>query len=141
ARYRGRLSGPLLDRLDLQVEVPALLPAELRAPEDAAGSTAVLREQVLVAHARQLHRQSHDGEAVPNARLADRALVKACAADEPALHAVDEVLRLHQQSGRGRVRLLRLARTLADLDDRPTVREVDVWEAAALRGFQAIPAV
>ena len=135
ARYRGRLSGPLLDRLDLQVEVPALLPAELRGPEDPAGSTRVLREAVLVAHARQRHRQTQRGVFVPNARLGDRALVTACAADDRALHAVDEVLRLHHQSGRGRVRLMRLARTLADLDDRAAIGEADVFEAAALRGF------
>ncbi|MBL8755191.1 MAG: YifB family Mg chelatase-like AAA ATPase [Planctomycetes bacterium] len=138
ARYRSRLSGPLLDRLDLQVEVPALSPAELRAPEDAAGSTTALRERVLAAHARQQHRQTRSGVPTPNARLADRALVAACAADEAAMHAVDEVLRLHHQSGRGRVRLLRLARTLADLDDRAAIGEVDVFEAAALRGFAAV---
>jgi magnesium chelatase family protein len=139
ARYRSRLSGPLLDRLDLQVEVPALSPAELRAPEDAAGSTQALRERVLVAHARQQHRQTRHGITTPNARLADRALHAACAADDRALLAVDEVLRLHHQSGRGRVRLLRLARTLADLDDRAAIGEVDVFEAATLRGFAAAP--
>ena len=138
ARYRSRLSGPLLDRLDLQVEVPALLPEELRAPEDAAGSTKVLRERVLLAHARQHHRQTAHGVTVVNARLADRALQRACACDDTALLAVDEVLRRHQQSGRGRVRLLRLARTLADLDDRAAVTEVDVLEAAALRGFPSV---
>ena len=137
ARYRSRLSGPLLDRLDLQVEVPALAPAELRAPEDAAGSSASLRERVLVAHQRQQQRQTRRGITTPNARLADRALVSACGADESTLAAVDEVLRLHHQSGRGRVRLLRLARTLADLDDRDTIAEIDVFEAATLRGFAA----
>ena len=136
ARYRSRLSGPLLDRLDLQVEVPALTAAELRATEDPAGSTAQLRERVLLAHSRQQHRQQN-GMAVPNARLLDRALQRACQCDEAALLAVDEVLRHHHQSGRGRVRLLRIARTLADLDDHDTVRDIDVLQAAALRGFQA----
>ncbi|MBL8737762.1 MAG: YifB family Mg chelatase-like AAA ATPase, partial [Planctomycetes bacterium] len=135
ARYTGRLSGPLLDRLDLQVEVPALSPAELRGPEDPSLGTAALRERVLVAHRRQLLRQRGQPQPVPNARLSDRALLAACAADEQALAAVDDVLRRHQQSGRGRVRLLRLARTLADLDDRDTVLDVDVFQAASLRGF------
>ena len=137
ARYQSRLSGPLLDRLDLQVEVPALSPAELRGPEDPMGSTATLRERVLVAHARQAHRQATHDTFVPNGRLADRALLAACAANEATLHAVDEVQKRHHQSGRGRVRLLRLARTLADLDDRASVDAIDVWEAAALRGFAA----
>ncbi|MFN7670230.1 MAG: YifB family Mg chelatase-like AAA ATPase [Planctomycetota bacterium] len=140
ARYRQRLSGPLLDRLDLQVEVPALAAAELRAPADAGGSTAALRQQVLVAHARQLQRQAGGATFTPNARLADRALLRACAATEAALACVDDVLTRHQQSARGRVRLLRLARTLADLDDREHIDEVDVLEAANLRGFARAPA-
>jgi magnesium chelatase family protein len=137
ARYRGRVSGPLLDRIDLQVEVPALTPEELRGPEDAGGTTAALEERVLVAHRRQAERQSRNGRLVPNARLSDRALLRACRADTAALDALDEVLRLTHQSPRGRVRLLRLARTLADLDDRPAVVEGDVWQAATLRGFAA----
>lgn len=135
ARYRQRLSGPLLDRLDLQVEVPALTPAELRAPEDLSGGTAALRAAVLIAHERQRRRHAPDAPFVPNARLADRALLAACAATDAALACVDEALTRHQQSARGRVRLLRLARTLADLDDRDRVDDVDVLEAATLRGF------
>jgi predicted ATPase with chaperone activity len=68
--------------------------------------------------------------------LQDRQLLAVCAASDVALRAVDDVLRRHHQSGRGRVRLLRLARTLADLDERGSIGEVDVFEAASLRGFQ-----
>jgi len=134
-RYRGRISGPLLDRLDLRVEVPALTPTELRGAEDPDGTSAVLRERVLVAHERQRGRQRRARAFTPNARLQDRALLRACAADERALSAVDQVLEQHHQSPRGRVRLLRLARTLADLDDRDAVEDVDVLQAAALRGL------
>lgn len=141
ARYRQRLSGPLLDRLDLQVEVPALTAAELRAPEDPASGTDALRAQVLAAHARQLRRQTHDGAFTPNGRLADRALQRACDCTDAALGCVDEVMRRCQQSARGRVRLLRLARTLADLDDRARVDDVDVLEAASLRGFATADAL
>jgi len=136
ARYRGRVSGPLLDRIDLQVEVPALSPEELRGPEDARGTTAFLRQRVLAARERQRHRQLRHGVPVANARLQDRQLLAVCAASDVALRAVDDVLRRHHQSGRGRVRLLRLARTLADLDERGSIGEVDVFEAASLRGFQ-----
>ncbi len=135
ARYRSRLSGPLLDRIDLRVEVPDLLPHELRAAEDPAGSTATLRERVLAARQRQQGRHPRPGVMIDNARLADRALLQACAADDTVLRAVDEVLLRHHQSGRGRVRLLRLCRTLADLDDRERLTEADVFEAAALRGL------
>jgi len=61
--------------------------------------------------------------------------MQACACTEGALDVLDDLLRRHHQSGRARVRLLRIARTLADLDDRAAVAEVDVFEAAALRGF------
>lgn len=145
ARYRGRLSGPLLDRLDLRVEVPALTPAELRGPVEPEGSTTFLRQRVLAAHQRQLDRQPATtnrvdvGRArvpfVPNARLMDRQLLTVCALDAAGNDALDEVLRLHHQSPRGRVRLLRLARTLADLDDRSAIAELDIWQAARLRGF------
>jgi magnesium chelatase family protein len=134
ARYRSRLSGPLLDRLDLLVEVPSLDPSELRAPPDPLGSTAHLAEQVAIARSRQRARQ-RGGAPVVNARLQDRSLLQACNAGDGALHALDAVLRHHHQSGRGRVRLLRLARTLADLDDRERIEEIDILEAAALRGF------
>ncbi|MBL9079864.1 MAG: YifB family Mg chelatase-like AAA ATPase [Planctomycetes bacterium] len=133
-RYRARLSGPLLDRIDLRVEVPSLLPHELRADPDPAGSTATLAERVLVARARQTSRQ-RGGTVADNARLSDRDLLQACAATEPVLRALDDVLHRHAQGGRGRVRLLRLCRTLADLDDRAAITADDVFEAAALRGL------
>ncbi|MCB9877362.1 MAG: YifB family Mg chelatase-like AAA ATPase [Planctomycetes bacterium] len=144
ARYRGRLSGPLLDRLDLRVEVPVLLPEELRQPVDPDGTTKALRERVLLAHQRQLARQQRSGTTLtftPNGRLADAALLAACDADHAALSALDDVLRRHHQSPRGRVRLLRIARTLADLDDRPAVDDAHVLQAAALRGLDLMGAM
>jgi magnesium chelatase family protein len=139
-RYRSRLSGPLLDRLDLQVEVPALEPKELRGAEDADGSTAALADRVQVARARQLSRRRQQ-QGLPNARLQDRGLLQACAATELALTALDEVLRRHHHSGRARVRLLRIARTLADLDDRDQVADGDILEAAMLRESASIQLV
>jgi magnesium chelatase family protein len=138
ARYRGRLSGPLLDRLDLLVEVPALTAHELRGPAEPQGSSGALRDRVMLAHERQQHRQSDPSEFVANAHLNDAQLLHACAAQEPALDALDDILSRHHQSPRGRVRLLRIARTLADLGDRQQVEEVDIWQAAALRGFTSM---
>lgn len=131
SRYRSRLSGPLLDRIDLCAEVPALDPAELRGPPEPDGSTQHWRDRVQVARHRQ---QRRGGAAAGNCELQGDALLRACAASENTLRLLDEVLRRRHESGRGRVRLLRLARTLADLDDRAAVEEIDVLEAAALRG-------
>jgi len=136
ARYRGRLSGPLLDRLDLQVEIPALDPAVLRRPPDAQWATTPLRTRVLRAHARQLQRNGTNGRTpLANARLQDQQLERACRAEEAVEDTLEDVLRLHGQGGRARVRLLRVARTLADLDDRDRLEPRDVLEAANLRGF------
>ena len=135
-RYQGRLSGPLLDRLDLQVEVPALDPKILRQPADPDWSTQRLRARVLAAQDRQLARNGTDGRTpITNARLADRQLAQACAIDSKVEDVLEEVLRLHRQGGRARVRLLRVARTLADLNERDRIAATDILEAASLRGF------
>ena len=133
-RYRNRLSGPLLDRIDLQVEVPALDPACFRGRAPESATTAAFRAQVEVARARQLARQARSGAPVWNGRLEDGALTAACGAGEGVLHLLEELQRLHRFGTRTRIRLLRIARTLADLDDCETVGEPHVVEAACLRG-------
>jgi magnesium chelatase family protein len=134
-RYRRRLSGPLLDRVDLQVEVPALDPAVFAQPRDPAQGTAALRARVAAARERQLARNARAGAPGPNGRLDGLPLERACAplaALEPLLQ---EAMRVHRLGGRARVRLLRVARTLADLDGREQVAADDVLGAAALRGY------
>ena len=128
-RYLDRISGPLLDRLDLQVEVPALPPTTLRAPPDPQWSTAVLAERVAGAISRQRRRRRR------NARLADRELELAVRPGETVLRLLDELLHQRRWSARTRVRLLRIARTLADLDDRDEVQAEDLLEAAELRSY------
>ena len=135
-RYRSRLSGPLLDRMDLQVEVPALDPKALRAPRDESMSSAALRERIVAARERQLHRNGRcGGPAVCNARLLDRQLERACALDDDAEDVLEKTLRLARAGGRARVRLLRVARTLADLDACERIGPEHVLDAASLRGF------
>ena len=107
-RYQARLSGPLLDRIDLQVEVPALPPEQLTAGE-VGESSADVRARVVAARQRQLARGSL------NAHLAGRELESACAlaaADRAWLAGVLERLKL---SARAYHRVLRVALTLADL--------------------------
>lgn len=115
ARYRARLSGPLLDRVDLTVEVPALPHADLLGT--AAGeSSAAVRARVEVARAIQLARQG-----VPNARL-DAARVAALAQpDEAGARLLAQAMDRLNLSARAYHRVLRVARTLADLagEERP----------------------
>jgi len=127
-RYRRRLSGPLRDRFDLSVEMPAVPWADLRA-DGRAESSATVRARVINARGRQLARQ-----ACLNARLDGRALRSVCAVDsretDGLLAAGVSTLKL---SARAVMRVLRVARTIADLDgaDRLAVRHLT--EALQLR--------
>ena len=131
-RYRSRISGPLLDRLDLQIEVPALPPRELHRPPDPAWSTASARDQVLLAVNRQY---SRNPEGSPNGRLRDADLEAVVDANDDLRRTIEDVLRIHAMSGRARVRLLRVARTIADLADRDEVLQEDIHGAARLRAY------
>jgi magnesium chelatase family protein len=129
-RYQARVSGPLLDRLDLQVEVPALEPQVLNQPPDPSWATAAMWDRVQLA----LERQRHRGRG-PNGHLSDENLAQAVPIGR-LRRTLEEVLRVWRLSGRARVRLLRIARTLADLADRETVLPEDLMEAARLRGYE-----
>ena len=127
ARYQGRLSGPLLDRIDLQVEVLAASAAELLALPEGEPSAAVAA-RVAVALARALQRQ---GE--PNARLAAGALDKHCSLDEPAARFLRSAAESLGWSGRRLHRCLKVARTIADLAASETVNTAHVAEALQLQ--------
>ena len=139
-RYAARISGPLLDRIDLQVEVPALDPVCFRGPPQQEWGTQSLRDRVKEAIERQQRRNApaNGCRFVPNGRLEDRALARAVGASAAVLDTMEEVLRANQLSGRARVRLLRIARTIADLEGRERVLPEDVLAAARLRGLERL---
>src|SRR6185369_2737501 len=126
-RYASRLSGPLRDRIDLTVAVAALPPAELTSWEEGE-STATIRARVVPARARQQSRAGAVG-APTNARLAPRALRKVCVLDsrsERLLAGASERLGL---TARAFDRILRVARTIADLGASERVTYEHVAEA------------
>ncbi len=133
--YQSRISGPLLDRIDLYIDVPAVSPADLALPPPAETS-AEIADRVAVARARQRRRY----EKVPDTRRirtnaeADGALLDEVAAPEPAgaalLTRAAESLRL---SARGYHRVLRVARTLADLDGSEIIARRHIAEALSYR--------
>lgn len=126
-RYQARISGPLLDRIDLQIEVTALTP-ETMATQDAGESSATIAARVGVAWEAQLLRQ---GKA--NARLGTRELEQVCRLDgtgEKLLHGA--MLHMHW-SARAYHRVLRVARTIADLDGAGQVLARHVAEAVQCR--------
>ncbi len=130
ARQRRRLSGPLLDRMDLLVHMPR--PSADSLAQAAAGtSSAAVRAAVIEARERQAHRLAGCGVAT-NAELTPR-LMHLVAPDASASNAVRAAYARGTMSARGHGRILRVARTLADLDGSPRVRVKHVNVAIGLR--------
>ncbi len=127
SRYRGRLSGPLLDRIDLQVEVPAL-PADVLQQASSGESSAVVRARVTAASERQLARQ---GKA--NARLTTREVDRYCQVDTTAAALLKQAINRFELSARAYHRLLRVARSIADLAGGETIAVPHVAEAVQYR--------
>ena len=127
ARYRGKLSGPLLDRIDLTIEVPALREAELQ--ERAAGEpSAAVRSRVVAARARQQARQGK-----PNSLLTPREIDALCAADDAGLALLRQAAARLNLSVRAYHRILKVARTIADLAASPAITSTHVAEAIHYR--------
>ncbi|MCA7085137.1 YifB family Mg chelatase-like AAA ATPase [Cupriavidus sp. DB3] len=126
-RYQARLSGPLLDRIDLQIEVPAQSQQEtLDGPpgED----SAAIRVRVLAARARQLERQGK-----PNGELAGEEIDRHCPLDEQAQGLLRAAMARLGWSARSYFRVLKVARTIADLGGADTIGAAHAAEAVQYR--------
>jgi magnesium chelatase family protein len=135
ARYRSRISGPLLDRIDLQLEVPAVAPEDLaRGPSGEPSATIQMR--VTHARARQLARQG-----TPNARLATHEVDRHCIADRAGADLLSRAIRRLGLSARGYHRILKVARTIADLAGEANVKASHIAEAVQYRRFERPVAV
>ncbi len=130
-RYRSRISGPLLDRIDLHIEVPALAEADLAAPAQGESSSAV-RERVARARQIQLRRQG-----VPNARLSGREIEERAPVDAQGRQLIRDASSRFGLSARAHHRVLKVARTIADLRQSSEVQSQDVAEALRYRGASA----
>lgn len=129
ARYRSRISGPLLDRIDLHIEVPALAEHDLIQAPPGETSSAV-RTRVAAAHARQLDRQGKT-----NARLDTAEIDRHCRADAQGEELLKQAIARLSLSARAFHRILKVARTLADLDQTENIDRAHIAEAVQYRRF------
>lgn len=127
ARYRSKLSGPLLDRIDVQIEVPALREDELVHGSQGENSAQV-RTRVERACVRQLERQGKN-----NARLGPREVQRFCAVEDAANNLLKRAIAKLHLSARAYHRVLKLARTIADLAGETAIGVAHVAEAIQYR--------
>jgi magnesium chelatase family protein len=139
ARYRARVSGPLLDRIDVGIEVPALPPEALarrqRGPEhlDGEGSSSAIRAEATRARTRQMERQGK-----PNARLGPREIEMHCSPDTAGAALLAQAMARLSLSARAYHRILKVARSIADLADAATIGAAHVGEAVGYRRFDRL---
>ncbi len=127
ARYRGKISGPLLDRIDIQIEVPALTENELTAQASGEPSSAV-QARVGIAYQIQLARQNK-----PNSQLTTKEIDRHCKPDDSGENLLKQAISRLNLSARAYHRILKLARTIADLAGEDNVISAHVGEAIQYR--------
>ncbi|MHB0973775.1 MAG: YifB family Mg chelatase-like AAA ATPase [Thiobacillus sp.] len=127
ARYRARISGPLLDRIDIQIHVPALTQDELM-QAGAGEPSAAIRDRVQAARARQMQRQGK-----PNAALGTREIEQFCQPDAAGEALLKQAIARLNLSARAYHRVLKLARSVADLADSDVIMPAHLAEAIQYR--------
>ncbi len=131
-RYRNRISGPLLDRIDLHIEVPAVPERELGARQ-AAESSAAIRERVAAARTRQIARQGK-----PNAHLTVKEIGEHCTVEPEADQLARRAIATLGLSARAYHRILRIARTVADMTAVAGISTTHVAEAVQYRRYERL---
>lgn len=129
--YQAKISGPLFDRIDLHVDVPAVDVADLALPPPAEGSDAVAAR---VAKARTVQAERYSGAGIRvNAEADGELLMRVAAPDADGAKLLADAARQLSLSARGYHRVLRVARTLADLEGMAVVRRMHIAEALSYR--------
>ncbi len=128
ARYRGRISGPLLDRIDLQIQVPAIPQEELMRHNVIGEKSSVIRARVTESHQRQLNRQGKT-----NSRLSVKEIDQHCPLDTASENLLKQAISRLNLSARAYHRILKVARTIADLSGIEKINNQHIAEAIQYR--------
>ncbi len=132
SRYQSRLSGPLLDRIDLHVDVPRLTAEELLNTQPSNETSANIRQRVVRARKIQAERYQNDG-ILTNSELTSKLIKKYCIIDKSGADILKLAAVKYQLSGRRYDRILKLARTIADLDGSKDIRQTHLMQALQYR--------
>ena len=131
-RYLNKISGPLLDRIDIQVEIVPV-PFEKMSDRTPGESSAVIRERVIRARQQQAERFAQTPGVYCNAQMTSRQLQQYALPDETALQLLKNAMARLNLSARAYDRILKVARTIADLDNSADVRLPHIAEAISYR--------
>ena len=132
-RYRSKLSGPLLDRIDLIIEVPRLTTEELINSKQESESSAIIRERVIKSRKIQAERYKNDGILI-NSELTSELIKKYCKLDSTSEEIMKMASLKYQLSGRKYSRVLKIARTIADLAGDENIKSSHLTQALQYRG-------
>ncbi len=133
-RYLSKLSGPLLDRIDLQVDVPRLTPTELLATTEIEEDSATIRKRVIAARKIQAIRYKNDN-ILTNSELTSELIKKYCQLDSKSQELMKVAIVKYQLSGRRYDRVLKLARTIADLANSENIQQIHLMQALQYKMF------
>lgn len=133
-RYRNKLSGPLLDRIDIHIDVARLEANELLGQEEDIESSADVRKRVAQAREIQFKRYKEDGIFI-NSELNPKLIKKYCKLTPDVNIMLKNALKMFNLSARGYDRILKISRTIADLDNSPDILTSHLAQALQFRGY------
>jgi magnesium chelatase family protein len=133
-RYVSKISGPLMDRIDIHIDVPAVNYKELRGTANKAESSAQIRERVMRAREVQLNRFAAAGERIySNAQMGERQIRTYCELGSDSETMLERAMQQQGLSARAHDRILKVSRTIADLEGNPQIEGKHIAEAIQYR--------